>query len=48
MSGNNNLTKTFMNMSKSQYYYSDGTGRDAYIYANNGGFCPEKMATKVE
>lgn len=32
---------------KSQYYVSDGFGRDTYIYNTNGGFAPEKMATKI-
>ena len=36
------LTKTHMNLSKSQFYGGDGTGRDTYIYNFNGGFCPEK------
>ena len=44
----NNLTKTNMNMSKAQFYGGDGTGRDTYIYMNNGGFCPEKQPCKVE
>ena len=39
---NTSLTKSFMNMSKTQYYGGDGTGRDTYIYNINGGFCPEK------
>ena len=33
--------------SKNQYYVSDGHGRDTYIYNINGGFCPEKQATKI-
>jgi len=33
---------------KSQFYYPDGTGRDPYVYANNGGFCPEKQTHKIE
>ena len=37
-----------MNLGKSQYYGCDGTGRDTYIYNINGGFCPEKMAVRVE
>lgn len=32
---------------KSQFYTSDGCGRDAYICCNNGGLAPEKQATKV-
>tara|TARA_B100000780_G_C20980445_1_gene391757 strand:- start:647 stop:811 length:165 start_codon:yes stop_codon:yes gene_type:complete len=37
-----------MNLSKNQFYGGDGTGRDTYIYNNNGGFCPEKAAIKIE
>lgn len=33
---------------KSQFYYPDGTGRDPYVFLNNGGFCPEKQAHKIE
>ena len=32
---------------KSQYYVSDGYGRDTYIYNINGGFSPEKKATRI-
>jgi hypothetical protein len=32
---------------KSQYYVSDGFGRDSYIYNINGGFAPEKKSTKI-
>ena len=42
------LTRTHMNLSKTQFYGGDGTGRDTYIQNINGGFCPEKMPTKVE
>ena len=42
------LTKTHMNLSKSQFYGGDGTGRDTYIYMANGGFCPEKKPTKID
>ena len=42
------MTKTFMNLSKTQYYGGDGSGRDTYIYNSNGGFCPEKMACRME
>ena len=31
------MTKTFMNLSKTQYYGGDGSGRDTYIIDNNGG-----------
>lgn len=37
-----------MNPAKSQYYGCDGTGRDTYIYMSNGGFCPQKAATKID
>ena len=37
-----------MNLSKTQFYGGDGTGRDTYIQNINGGFCPEKMPTRVE
>jgi hypothetical protein len=33
---------------KSQFYYPDGTGRDPYVFLNNGGFCPEKQPHKIE
>ena len=39
------LSKTFINLSKTQYYGGDGSGRDMYIYNSNGGFCPQKQAT---
>lgn len=42
------LTRTHMNLSKNQFYGGDGTGRDTYIYTNNGGFCPDKPSLKVE
>ena len=42
------LTKSHMNLSKSQFYGGDGTGRDTYIYNINGGFCPEKKPTKID
>ena len=42
------LRKTQMNLSKSQFYGGDGTGRDTYIYMANGGFCPEKKPTKID
>ena len=40
---------SFSNFSpaKTQFYLSDGFGRDSYIYNINGGFCPEKSPTKV-
>ena len=33
---------------KTQFYSANGAGRDSYIYANNGGFCPRKEACKVQ
>jgi hypothetical protein len=32
---------------KSQYYVNDGFGRDSYIFNSNGGFAPEKKATRI-
>ena len=40
------LTKSNMNPGKTQYYGVDGTGRDTYIYNNNGGFCKPKEPVK--
>lgn len=37
-----------MGNTKSQFYSGDGTGRDTYIYNNNGGFCVPTMPTKIE
>ena len=37
-----------MNLSKNQFYGGDGTGRDTYIYMDNGGFCPEKKPTRID
>lgn len=34
--------------SKTQFYNTDGTGRDLYISLHNGGFCPPTEATKIE
>ena len=33
---------------KTQFYSANGAGRDSYIYANNGGFCPRKEPCKVQ
>ena len=33
---------------KTQFYTANGYGRDSYIYANNGGFCPPHSACKIE
>ena len=46
--GGSVLPKTQMGNSKTQFYGGNGTGRDTYIYCNNGGFCPTKEATKIE
>jgi hypothetical protein len=32
---------------KTQFYVSDGFGRDGYIHNNNGGFCPSKEPTRI-
>lgn len=34
--------------SKTQFYTTDGTGRDTYISLHNGGFCPPHEPTKIE
>lgn len=41
-------TKTMMGNSKTQFYSGNGSGRDTYIYFNNGGFCPPCETTKIE
>ena len=41
-------TGGMFNPSKSQFRGPDGTGRDPYIYNNNGGFCPPKQPHKIE
>ena len=41
-------SKTFMSGTRTQFYYGNGTGRDTYIYNNNGGFCPAGEPTKIE
>jgi hypothetical protein len=46
--GGSILTKSNMGNSKTQYYGGNGTGRDTYIYNNNGGFCPFKEPVKIE
>jgi hypothetical protein len=46
--GGSMLSKTQMNGSKTLFYGGNGTGRDTYIYNNNGGFCPFKEPTKIE
>ena len=34
--------------SKKQFYAAEGTGRDGYIYRDNGGFCPMRGPAMVE
>ena len=34
--------------SKKQFYGAEGTGRDTYIYRDNGGFCPMRGPAMVE
>jgi hypothetical protein len=33
---------------KTQFYGGDGTGRDQYIFGDNGGFCPPNKPCKIE
>ena len=42
------ITRTNLGASKTQFYAGDGTGRDTYVYNNNGGFCPSTQPTKIE
>ena len=37
-----------MGGSKTQFYSGNGSGRDTYIYNNNGGFCPPVEPTRIE
>lgn len=39
---------SLFNGSKKQYYGGDGTGRDQYIYRNNGGFYPSSQSCGIE
>ena len=32
--------KVFMSTAKATFYSPNGTGRDTYIYGDNGGFTP--------
>jgi len=50
MFGPSNMTKTqvWAANSKTQFYTTDGTGRDTYISLHNGGFCPPHEPTKIE
>lgn len=42
------LSKNMMQQSRTQFYSSNGTGRDSYINVNNGGFCPSSEPIKIE
>ena len=42
------LTRNQMLQSRTQFYSGDGSGRDGYIFNNNGGFCPPSAPTKIE
>ena len=42
------LTGSPIKTVKTQFYSPNGAGRDSYIYAHNGGFCPEKKPCKIE
>jgi hypothetical protein len=46
--GGSTMTRSQANYGKTQYYGGNGSGRDTYIYNNNGGFCPFKEPTKIE
>jgi hypothetical protein len=48
--GSSGMSKTqiWAASSKTQFYGTDGTGRDLYISTHNGGFCPPTEATKIE
>lgn len=50
MFGPSNMTKTQICAAnnKTQFYTTDGTGRDTYISLHNGGFCPPHEPTKIE
>ena len=37
MFGEKDFSKTQIGLSKAVYYAQNGTGRDSYIYSNNGG-----------
>lgn len=41
-------TQMWAASSKTQFYNTDGTGRDTYISLHNGGFCPPHEPTKIE
>ncbi len=42
------FTKSQMQISRTQFYGVNGTGRDSYINVNNGGFCPAKGPCQIE
>ncbi len=42
------LTKSMMGQSKTQFYGTNGTGRDTYIHTTNGGFCPPIEKCQME
>ena len=47
--GGSVLTRShMMGTSKTSFYGGNGSGRDTYIYMDNGGFCPAKCATTIE
>jgi hypothetical protein len=46
--GGSVMSKNMMSQSRTQFYTGNGSGRDTYIYNNNGGFCPFKQPTKIE
>ena len=39
---------SLFNSSKKQFYAGEGSGRDTYIYQDNGGFYPMKSACQIE
>ena len=41
-------TKSMMNQSRTQFYSTNGTGRDTYIHVTKGGFCPPIETCKME
>ena len=46
---NMQATKSIMTgTQKTQFYFGNGTGRDTYIYNNNGGFCPTSEPVRIE
>jgi hypothetical protein len=43
-----NTATHLFNASKKQFYGAEGTGRDTYIYRDNGGFYPMTSAKEIE